>query len=149
MKKLINKLLKLYKKYEELVNYVSAGGMTTFVSLASKWILLFAVFDPKNEIQLQASVIISWICAVSFAYAANRIFVFKSKNENILKELITFFSARVVTLLLEMLIMFLAVTVLKMDSDTWVLVWTLLCQIIILVLNYVFSKLIVFKKKKC
>lgn len=144
----MKKIIGLYKKYEELVNYIIVGGLTTVVSLGSKWILLFTVLDATKPLELQASVIISWICAVTFAYIANRIIVFKSKNKKILKEITSFFGARLLTLGLEMIIMWFFVTLLKLDSDTWVFIWTLVTQVLILVLNYVFSKLFVFKKEK-
>lgn len=144
----MKKIKELYKKYEEIVNYVIVGALTTLVSLGSKWILLFTVLDPKDELELQISVIISWILAVSFAYITNKIFVFKSKNKNILKEITSFFGARVLTLLLEMGIMWFFVTLLKLNTDLLVFIITILTQFIILVLNYIFSKLIVFKKEK-
>ena len=142
----MKKIISIYKKYEEIINYIIVGGLTTLVSLASKWILLFTVLDAASALELQIAVIISWICAVSFAYITNRIFVFKSNNKNILKEITSFFGARTLTLVLEMVIMWFFVTLLRMNSDTWVLIWTILSQFIILVLNYVFSKIFVFKK---
>lgn len=142
----MKKIISIYKKYEEIINYIIVGGLTTLVSLASKWILLFTVLDAASALELQIAVIISWICAVSFAYITNRIFVFKSNNKNILKEITSFFGARTLTLLLEIVIMWFFVTLLRMNSDTWVLIWTILSQFIILVLNYVFSKIFVFKK---
>lgn len=142
----MKKIISIYKKYEEIINYIIVGGLTTLVSLASKWTLLFTVLDAASALELQIAVIISWICAVSFAYITNRIFVFKSNNKNILKEITSFFGARTLTLLLEMVIMWFFVTLLRMNSDTWVLIWTILSQFIILVLNYVFSKIFVFKK---
>lgn len=142
----MKKIISIYKKYEEIINYIIVGGLTTLVSLGSKWILLFTVLEASSPLELQIAVIISWICAVSFAYITNRIFVFKSSNKNILKEITSFFGARTLTLLLEMVIMWFFVTLLKMNSDTWVLIWTILSQFIILVLNYVFSKIFVFKK---
>lgn len=143
----MKKLLNLYKKYEEIVNYVIVGGCTTVVSLGTKWVLLFTILDAKKAIELQISVIISWIFAVTFAYIMNRIFVFKSKSKKILKEVVSFFSGRLLTLGIEMLIMWFFVTLLKLNSDKYVIIWTLLTQIIILILNYIISKLIVFKKK--
>ena len=101
----MKKIKNLYKKYEEIINYIIVGGCTTLVSLGSKWLLLFTVLNAANPFELQCSVIISWICAVTFAYVANRIIVFKSKNNNLIKEVVSFFGARVVTLLLEMVIM--------------------------------------------
>lgn len=141
-------MLKLYKKYEEIVNYLIVGVLTTIVSLAVKWALLFTVCDPKNPVLLQIAVIISWILAVTFAYFANRIFVFKSKNKNILKEMVSFFVARLATLGMEMLIMWFFVTLLKLNSDRWVFIWTIVVQILVTIFNYIFSKLFVFKKEK-
>ena len=144
----MKKILNIYKKYEEIINYLIVGGLTTIVSIVTKWGLLFTILNPKNAIHLQAAVIISWIVAVTFAYITNRIFVFKSKNKNIFKEVISFFGSRILTLLIEMFIMWFFVTFLKLNSNTWVITWTILAQLIVIVLNYVFSKLFVFKKNK-
>lgn len=144
---MVKELSKLYKKNEEIVNYLIVGVLTTIVSLAVKWGLLFTVFEPKNTFQLQIAVIISWIAAVIFAYIANRIFVFKSKSKNIFKEIISFFSARILTLVMEMIIMWIFVTLLKLNSNAWVFIWTMICQILVTIFNYVFSKLFVFKKR--
>ena len=145
--KLFKLIMGLYSKYKEIVNYLIVGVLTTVVSLASKWILLFTVLDAENAFQLQVAIIISWICAVLFAYVTNRMFVFFSKNKNILQEMAKFFGARILTLLMEMVIMWFFVTLLRMNSDTWVLIWTVVTQVLIMVFNYVFSKLLVFKKK--
>ena len=144
----MKKLKELYNKYEEIINYLIIGGLTTLVSLAVKYALLFTILDAKDALELQIAVIISWICAVAFAYVTNRIIVFKSKSKEILKEIVSFVSSRLLTLGLEMLLMWFFVTLLKLNSDTWVIVWTIVCQVLVIVLNYVFSKLFVFKKGK-
>lgn len=144
----MKKILNLYKKYEEIINYLIVGVLTTIVSLGIKWGLLFTILDAKIAFQLQIAVIISWIGAVTFAYIANRIFVFKSKSKNILKEIASFFGARLLTLAMEMIIMWFFVSILKLNSDTWVLIWTIITQILITFFNYVFSKLFVFNKSK-
>lgn len=143
----MERIISLYKKYEEIVNYLVVGVLTTLVSLAVKWGLLFTILDAKNALQLQIAIIISWITAVIFAYITNRIFVFKSKSKNILKEIVSFFGARLLTLGLEMVIMWFFVTLLKLDSDMWVLVWTMVAQVLVIIFNYVLSKLFVFRKK--
>lgn len=137
---------RVFKQYEEIIMYIIIGGITTVIGIGSKWLLLFTVLNAENPIELQVAVIISWILAVSFAYIANRIFVFKSKNKNILKEIISFVSARIITLLLDMALMWIFVTLLRMNSDIQVMVITLVIQVLVLILNYVFSKLFVFKK---
>lgn len=88
------------------------------------------------------------IGACTFAYITNRIWVFESKSKEIIKEMLKFYTSRLVTLGLEMLIMFAFVTALGLNSDMWVIVWTIVSQVAIVIGNYVLSKLIVFKNKK-
>lgn len=142
----MNKLFVLYKKYSEIINYLIVGALTTLISIIVKWGLLFTIFDAAKALELQISVIISWIVAVTFAYITNRIFVFKSKSTKIIKEVISFFGSRLLTLGIEMLIMYFFVTFLELNTDKWVIVWTLAAQIIVIILNYILSKLFVFKK---
>ena len=143
----MKKMFKLYKKYEEIVNYLVVGVLTTIVSIVVKWGLLFTIFSASNALQLQTTVIISWVSAVTFAYFANKIFVFKSKSKNILKEITSFFTARLLTLGMEMFIMWFFITLLKLNSNTWVIIWTIVVQILVTIFNYIFSKLFVFKNK--
>lgn len=138
----------IYKRYEEIINYIIVGGLTTGVSLGSKWLLLFTLLDASNQFELQLSVVISWILAVLFAYFANRIFVFHSKSENYFKEFTSFVGGRILTLLMEMIIMWFFVTFLKLDSNTWIITITLLCQVLIMVLNYLISKFLIFIEKR-
>lgn len=143
----MRKIINLYKKYEEIINYLVVGVLTTVVSLVVKWGLLFTILDASNAFQLQVAVVTSWVVAVIFAYVTNRIFVFKSKSKDILKEITSFFGARILTLGMEMLIMWFFVTLLELNSDLWVFIWTMLAQVLVIIFNYIFSKLFVFKKK--
>ncbi len=145
---MIDKIKKLYKKYEEVILYLIMGVLCTLLNLTVKYILLFTVLDATDGFQLQIAVIISWIIAILFAYFTNRTWVFKSKNTNKLKEFISFVIARISTLLMEMLIMWFFVTFLKLDSDLWVIIWTIFAQAVVIVANYIFSKLFIFKEKK-
>ena len=144
----MQKIKEIYFKYKEVINYLIFGVLTTIVSLAVKYLLLFTIFDASNALELQVAVIISWIAACLFAYITNRIWVFESKSKEIVKEMIKFFAARLSTLGLEMLIMFIFVTALGLNSNIWVIVWTLVSQVLVIVGNYILSKLIVFKNKK-
>jgi len=143
---MIKRIKELYIKYKEIINYLIFGVLTTLVNLITKYILLFTILDPTNGFQLQIAIIISWIVAVIFAYFTNRRFVFESKNENKLKEFISFVVARIATLLLEMFIMWFFVTLLKLNSDLYVVIFTLVAQVAVVIGNYIFSKLFVFKK---
>ena len=143
---MIKKIKELYIKYKEIINYLIFGVLTTLVNLITKYILLFTILNPTNGFQLQIAIIISWIAGVLFAYFTNRKFVFESKNENKLKEFISFVVARIATLLLEMFIMWFFVTLLKLNSDLYVVIFTLVAQVAVVIGNYIFSKLFVFKK---
>ena len=143
----MKKIKELFIKYKEIINYLICGVLTTIVSLATKYLLLFTILDAKNGFELQIAVTVSWIVACTFAYITNRIWVFESKSKQILKEAIKFYMSRLVTLGLEMLIMFIFVTLLGLNSNTWVIVWTIVAQVVIIIGNYVLSKLVVFKNK--
>ena len=142
----MEKIKELYLKYKEIINYLIFGVLTTAVSLIVKYVLLFTIFDASNPIQLQTSIIMSWIMAVLFAYFTNRKFVFESTSKNKIKEFISFVISRISTLLLEMFIMWFFITLLGLNSDLYVVIFTIISQIAIIVGNYVLSKLFVFKK---
>ena len=136
--------MNIYKKYKEIINYLIVGVLTTVVSLAVYYICVITFLDPKNAIELQIANVISWIAAVTFAYITNRKFVFESKNPDMLKEAAAFVGARVVTLLMDMFCMFIIVTCMGLSDK----IAKLLVQVIVIVANYVFSKIFVFRKKK-
>ena len=76
----MQKIIELYKKYEEIVNYLIMGVLATAVNLGVKYALLFIVLEASSPTQLQIAVVISWIVACLFAYVTNKIIVFKSKD---------------------------------------------------------------------
>lgn len=136
----------IYYNNPEFWNYVIVGLCTTVVSLVLKYLLLFFLFDSSIAIELQASIIISWIGAVLFAYITNRIFVFKSKSKNVIGEITSFFGGRLMTLFMEMVFMWFFVTLLGLNTDMWVIIFTIICQVLIIIINYFISKFLVFKK---
>ena len=139
MKTIIN----IYRKYEEIINYLIIGVLTTVVSLITYYICTATFLDANVALELQIANIISWICSVVFAFITNRKFVFKSKNKKVLKELTSFVGSRVLTLIMDMGLMFLGVTVLKLNDK----IIKIIVQFIVIVLNYILSKLFVFKKQ--
>ena len=144
----MKKILTIYEKHKEVINYLIFGVLATAVNLGVKYLLLFTILDASNAVELQIAVIVSWIAACIFAYFTNRTIVFKSESKEVLKEAISFVTARLITLGIEMLIMFIFVTALGLNSDLWVAIWSLVAQAVVIVSNYVFSKLIIFKKKE-
>ena len=139
----MDKIKELYLKYKEIVNYLIVGGLTTVVGLGVYYGLVLTVLNPKNGIQLQVANVLSWIAAVTVAYFTNRKFVFESKSEKILQEATKFVLARVGTLLMDMGIMFVTVTVMGMNDK----IAKLFVQVVVTIMNYVFSKFLVFKKE--
>lgn len=137
-------MINFYKKHKELINYLIFGGLTTVVSLASYYILVLTILDVNKPIELQITNIIAWILSVSFAYITNRKFVFEATNENIFKETIEFYSARLTSLGIDMGLMFLLVSTLHFNDK----IIKIIIQVIIIIMNYILSKLIVFKKEK-
>ena len=144
----MKKIIKLYKKYEEVINYLIVGGLTTLVGVGSKLLLLFTILDQTNGLELQIAEIISGVLAVAFAYITNKVFVFhsKTKGKERIKELFNFVKGRIATQVIQMFIMWFFVTLLKLNTDLWVIIFTLICQVMQIVLNYVISKFLVFKK---
>lgn len=128
-----------YKKYKSVLLYIFFGGCTTVISIAS-----FALFVGLGINELIANVL-SWILAVLFAYITNRTWVFASKaseTKAICREIASFFGGRLLTLGIEEALLLVLVTWLRFDS----LAVKIGAQIVVLVLNYVISKWIVFKK---
>lgn len=140
----MEKIKELYLKYKEIINYLIVGGLTTVLSLMVYYGLVFTVLDPNIPLELQTANILSWIAGVIFAYFTNRKFVFESKNPNKIRESIKFVGARISTLLLDMLVMYIGVTVLLFNDK----IMKIISQILVIVGNYVMSKLFVFKKDK-
>ena len=139
----MKKIRELYIKYKEIINYLIVGVLTTVVTLAIYYISVNTFLNPEDSIQLQIANIISWIAGVIFAYFTNRKYVFESKEENKLKEASKFVVSRIATLLMDMIIMWLGVTILHRNDKTM----KLISQVVVIVANYLFSKIFVFKKK--
>lgn len=141
---MMKKIISLYKKYREFIHYLIAGGLTTLVSMILFYGSTLTFLDGNDAFELQVANVISWIGAVSFAYVANRIFVFESKSQKIFKEALSFFSARLLTLFLDMGTMFVLATLLRINYNFS----KIIAMALVTVSNYVISKVFVFKKEK-
>lgn len=130
----------MYLRYEEIVLYLIVGILTTIVSLGVYYGCVFTFLNPENPLELQCANIISWVAAVTFAYFLNRKVVFKSSNKNYVAEAAKFYSSRVITLIMDMVIMFLMVTMLGLNDK----IAKIVVQVVVTVGNYVFSKWLVF-----
>ena len=123
----------------EVWRYLFFGVLTTVVSMISY------MFARWCKIDYQTANVLSWICAVTFAYITNKFYVFGSKETSlsvILREGIRFYGARIVSLGLEMGSMWIFVDLLSVHD----LIAKCIGQVIVVIANYIFSKFIVFKK---
>ena len=137
----MKKIIELYKKYSEIINYLIVGFLTTLVS-----IIIYFTFTKIIHINYMISNIISWVGSVLFAYITNKKFVFKSTCETkkqVIKEIYQFFNYRILSLIIDILLMYVFVELINVDD----MISKIIVQIIVIILNYVFSKLFVFKKK--
>jgi len=125
----------------EFIAYLIVGVCVSIISLGSYYLITIFFLNPNNPVELQISNILSWLFACTAAYFLNRIFVFKSKNNNLLKEGVQFYLARLATLLIDMALMFIFVSLLKYNDK----IVKIFVQIVIVISNYIVSKFIVFK----
>ena len=133
------KLKALFMKYRSMILYVVFGAFTTLVNMAA-YGLCFNVAGIPNV----PSTVIAWILAVSFAFVTNKLWVFDSKKwdkKTLLHEIPTFFGARALTGLLDVGIMYVSVDVLHWNA----MLWKLISNVIVIILNYIASKLVIFK----
>lgn len=137
-----DKVKKLYQKYYDLILYLVFGVLTTGVN--------YIVYLPcYNILGLSASVsnAIAWVVSVAFAFVTNKPFVFRSYDWSakvVLPELAKFLGCRIGSGVLETAILFATVDLLKWDGNLWKIV----TSVLVVILNYVGSKLLVFRKKK-
>lgn len=140
MKQVIQKVKKLIKKHKELIKYLVIGVLTTVINY-----IIFAILVKLANIDMHVSNIIAWIVSVIFAYFTNKLFVFESKSfefKVIGKEVLKFGAARVFSLLLEEVTLYIFVNLLNMNE----LIIKLIANVIVIIVNYILSKFIIFKK---
>lgn len=142
---MLDKIKELWVKYEEIIVYLIVGGCTTVFSWFWMFLVNIVVFgNPLYPTNMQNFILstVNWTAGVIFAYPTNRKFVFKSKDPNILTECSKFVVSRISTLILDIVVR-QVLGWLGVD----VFISTLISAILVIIGNYVFSKLLVFKKK--
>ena len=137
---MVQKIKNLVQKHWDILSYLFFGGLTTVVN--------YLVYLPcYNYFAISAAVsnVIAWAVAVAFAYLTNKPFVFRSHDwslKTVVPELTKFVTCRIGSGLLETAILFLCVDMLQWNGN----IWKLLTSVLVVILNYVASKLLVFKK---
>lgn len=130
----------MYKKHEEGLNYLIFG----FLAFVLNYILYF-LFADAMQMHYMAATVLSWVLTVVFAYWTNRTFVFKSQNKDagaVVKEFVSFIGARIATEVLEVVLMYVMVDLLAINDK----ISKLVCQVLVILANYVLSKIWIFKK---
>lgn len=137
------KIINLWNKNKEIINYLIFGGLTTVINVFIYCLITFWILDANDMVELQIANGMAWILSVLFAYITNKKYVFKSKNKRILREVSSFFGSRVFTLVLEMVIMFMGVSLFMINDK----VVKIISQIVVIIGNYLLSKMLVFVVK--
>ena len=129
-----------YVKYKEPLLYLFFGGLTTLIS-----IFVFWLFDDPLRLNELVANLISWLLAVLFAFLTNKTWVFQSggQEKGFLSLMLSFYAGRLVTLGIEELLLLVFITWLGFNS----MAVKIAAQIVVIVLNYVISKLLVFRDK--
>lgn len=121
----------------EILTYIIFGLLTTVVNIA-----IFLFFTDVLKINYIISNIIAWFLSVLFAYITNRIWVFESINDNIIKELSLFYVGRVFSGVVDTLLLYILISIFSVGVFTS----KIIVQVLVVILNYVISKVIVFKE---
>ncbi len=134
------KLKDFYSRYKGIIKYVIFGTVTTVLNVVT-YHLLYSIFKAPNTL----AVVIAWIISVAFAFVTNKLFVFESKSWDkkvAKKQALDFLVCRILTGILEVALMFLLVDILRLNGT----VMKLITNVIVIILNYIASKFVIFKK---
>ena len=141
----MDKLKELYRKNKSIILYLFFGVCTTAVNFIMFYLLDFVNLGTE-KVDLIIDNTVSWVASVIFAYITNKKWVFESKASNkkdLIKEIGSFFSCRIATYIMDTVIIYVCVTVCGMNK--WII--KIISNVLVIILNYVGSKLIVFKKQ--
>ena len=136
----MNNIILLIKKYRDVILYLFFGVCTTAVNLAVFW-----VFNSPLKVNELIANIIAWFLAVLFAFFTNRDLVFHAGGNGLfVRQMLSFYLGRGITLALEEAILLVFITILHFNS----MAVKVIAQVLVIVLNFVISKLIIFKKRE-
>ena len=129
-----------FKNYKQTILYLIFGVLSTIVNIVT-----YVVCTRNLNIEFLISNWIAWIAAVLFAYITNKFFVFESKKTNIkflIKEFSSFVSCRILSGITEMILMYIMISLMSLND----FIVKIITNIVVVILNFIFSKLIIFKK---
>jgi putative flippase GtrA len=133
-------MINIIKKYKEVIMYLIFGVLTTLVN-----IVVYALCTRGLFLDVYVSNIVAWILSVLFAYFTNRRYVFNSKVKTLnekFKEIISFYGCRLFTFGVDMALMYIMIDLIFIDD----MISKIIVNVVVIVLNYVLSKFLIFKK---
>lgn len=134
--------MSLFQKYKETILYLFFGVLSTIVNIGT-----YLFFTRVLGVNFLISNAIAWVAAVIFAYITNKFFVFESKSVEfkfLIKEFTSFVSCRIFSGVTEMGVMYVMINLMSIND----FVVKIITNVVVVVLNFIFSKLIIFKNKK-
>ncbi len=136
----MQRLYSLFKKYKQILLYLICGGITTCINLGT-----YFISAHFFKIKVVSSTLIAKITTLICAYLGNRIFVFQSQNKTpkkLIREVFLFYVCRLITTCVDVGIMYVGVSLLGIQD----MIVKVFANIVVVILNFIFSKGIVFKK---
>lgn len=128
----------IIEKFREISSYLIFGVFTTLIN-----IFVFFIFNNLLSLNYLIANVFAWFLSVLFAYITNRRYVFKGHKMNTIKTMFTFFLSRLTTLVLDMFLMFIMIDTLSLKE----MYAKITIQVVVVILNYVFSKMFVFNSR--
>nr|MBQ4317683.1 GtrA family protein [Clostridia bacterium] len=141
MKGLIELALKYYRRYREVIGYLITGGITTVINF-----VVYFVCTNIFDIYYIVSNIIAWAVAVAAAFIMNKLIVFIGGDMSpkaVLTQLVSFVSLRIVSGIMETGLLYVFVDFMHLNEN----IVKIFVAVLVVILNYIFSKLLIFKKK--
>ena len=132
-----------YLKHKEIISYLFFGGLTTLVYYG-----VYYVFSWKIGFSAWLSGVFAWVAAVAFAYITNKIWVFESKKtdkKTVTRELISFIVARLISLGMSTVILFIFIDWFGYDTTIQEFIVLTAANIVVIIFNYFASKYFIFK----
>lgn len=139
---MIDKFKNIFLKYKSGILYLFFGGLSTLLN-----IVVFFCLNTLLKMNYQVANVIAWIVVVIFAYTTNKIWVFESKTKNkseLVKETLSFVMARLITLGMEFILLYVLIEKIHILE----IVSKIIINVIVIVVNYLFSKLFIFNSQK-
>lgn len=137
---------RLWNKYKSIIAYLFWGVVTTAVNLG-----VYQILSPGLHWNYELANVIAWFLSVLVAYFTNKVWVFGSHYSTVkafVKEFFTFYFYRALTLVIDIVIMWIGISLMKLDSPLQQFLVKVVDNVVVIVANYIFSKWLIFRDNK-